>query len=174
MHFIFIIKRQQCLKGCHYIRYSFVLYHFLFGVLLIIGMDLAEKTESTTDAFYHQDRSERAKLVDKFYSTQADTPAWLKAHYEDETGYSFPSGHSIFAATWLMLAVGFSQLLGNRSFKAELLIGAMTIWGVLMLISRVRLGMHYPIDLFVAIISAWIVHLIIFGFLQKKGLFNNK
>ena len=28
MHFIFIIKRQQCLKGCHYIRYSFVLYHF--------------------------------------------------------------------------------------------------------------------------------------------------
>ena len=57
-----------------------------------------------------------------------------------------------------MLAVGFSQLLGNRSFKAELLIGAMTIWGVLMLISRVRLGMHYPIDLFVAIISAWIVH----------------
>ena len=68
----------------------------------------------------------------------------------------------------------FSQLLGNRSFKAELLIGAMTIWGVLMLISRVRLGMHYPIDLFVAIISAWIVHLIIFSFLQKKGLFNNK
>ena len=92
----------------------------------------------------------------------------------EETGYSFPSGHSIFAATWLMLAVGFSQLLGKRSFKAELLIGAMTIWGVLMLISRVRLGMHYPIDLFVAIISAWIVHLIIFGFLQKKGLFNNK
>ena len=31
---------------------------------------LAEKTESTTDAFYHQDRSERAKLVDKFYSTK--------------------------------------------------------------------------------------------------------
>ena len=73
-----------------------------------------------------------------------------------------------------MLAVGFSQLLGKRSFKAELLIGAITIWSVLMLISRVRLGMHYPIDLFVAIISAWIVHLIIFGFLQKKGLFNKR
>ena len=47
--------------------------------------------------------------MDKFYSTQADTPAWLKAHYEDETGYSFPSGHSIFAATWLMLAVGLAN-----------------------------------------------------------------
>ena len=71
-----------------------------------------------------------------------------------------------------MLAVGFSQLLGNRSFKAELLIGAMTIWGVLMLISRVRLGMHYPIDLLIAIISAWAVHIIIFSFLQRENIFS--
>ena len=69
-----------------------------------------------------------------------------------------------------MLAVGFSQLLGNRSFKAELLIGAMTIWGVLMLISRIRLGMHYPIDLFVAIIQHGLFILIIFGFLQEERL----
>ena len=47
----------------------------------------------------------------------AITPAWLVHHYENETGYSFPSGHTIFAATWLMLAVGFTQLLGNRSLK---------------------------------------------------------
>ena len=73
-----------------------------------------------------------------------------------------------------MLAVGFSQLLGNRSFKAELLIGAMTIWGVLMLISRVRLGMHYPIDLLIAIISAWVVHVVIFNFLQRKNIFSTK
>ena len=112
--------------------------------------------------------------MDKFYSTQEDTPDWLKKNYEDGTGYSFPSGHSIFAATWLMLAVGFSQLLGNRSFKAELLIGAMTIWGVLMLISRVRLGMHYPIDLLIAIISAWVVHVVIFNFLQRKNIFSTK
>ena len=75
-----------------------------------------------------------------------------------------------FAATWLMLAVGFSQLLGKHSFKAELLIGAMTIWGVLMLISRVRLGMHYPIDLFVAIISAWDCSFDYFWFLTEEGL----
>ena len=69
-----------------------------------------------------------------------------------------------------MLAVGFSQLLGNRSFKAELLIGAMTIWGVLMLISRVRLGMHYPIDLFVAIISAMDCSFDYFWVLTEEGL----
>ena len=37
MHFIFIIKRQQCLKGCHYIRYSFVLYHFCLGFCLSLA-----------------------------------------------------------------------------------------------------------------------------------------
>jgi len=41
-----------------------------------------------------------------------------------------------------------------------------------MLISRVRLGMHYPIDLLIAIISAWAVHVIIFSFLQRKNIFS--
>ena len=50
----------------------------------------------------------------------------------------------------------------------------MTIWGVLMLISRVRLGMHYPIDLLIAIISAWVVHVIIFSFLQRKNIFSTQ
>ena len=67
-----------------------------------------------------------------------------------------------------MLAVGFSQLLGNRSFKAELLIGAMTIWGVLMLISRVRLGMHYPIDLLIAIFQHGLYMLLFSVFYKGK------
>ena len=49
-----------------------------------------------------------------------------------------------------MLAVGFTQLLDKRSFKAKLLVAGIAVWGLLMLISRVRLGMHYPIDLLVA------------------------
>lgn len=129
---------------------------------------LAEKTQSTTENFYKNDRTLRAKLVDQFYTAQSDTPAWLKRHYENETGYSFPSGHSIFAATWLMLAVGFAQLLGNRTWQAKLLVGTISLWALLMLISRVRLGMHYPIDLFIATIFAWLVNMGIFGFLQKK------
>lgn len=129
---------------------------------------LAEQTNSTPENFYQNNRTQRALIAKDFYSTQADTPTWLVKHYEHETGYSFPSGHSVFAATWLMLAVGFTQLLGNRSWKAKLLVGAITLWSILMLISRVRLGMHYPIDLFVGILSAWAINLVIFGFLQKK------
>lgn len=129
---------------------------------------LAEQTHTNAENFYKNDRSQRALIARDFYSTQTDTPAWLVKHYENETGYSFPSGHAIFAATWLMLAAGFTQLLGNRSWKAKLLMGAMAVWSLLMLVSRVRLGMHYPIDLLVSILSAWVISMIIFGFLQKK------
>ena len=128
---------------------------------------LAEQNNSSTESFYQNERAQRALIAKDFYS-QTDTPAWLIHHYENETGYSFPSGHTLFAATWLMLAVGFTQLTGNRSRAAKLLIGAMLAWSLLMLISRLRLGMHYPIDLLVAIITAWLVNLIIFGFLLKK------
>ncbi|BFU61241.1 phosphatase PAP2 family protein [Rodentibacter abscessus] len=129
---------------------------------------LAEQTHTNAENFYKNDRSQRALIARDFYSNQTDTPAWLVKHYENETGYSFPSGHAIFAATWLMLAAGFTQLLGNRSWKAKLLMGAMAVWSLLMLVSRVRLGMHYPIDLLVSILSAWVISMIIFGFLQKK------
>ena len=124
--------------------------------------------------FYKNDRTLRAEMAKNFYSMDAITPAWLVHHYENETGYSFPSGHTIFAATWLMLAVGFTQLLGNRSFKAKLLVASIAVWGLLMLISRVRLGMHYPIDLLVATLLAWLINSIIFAFLKKKEIFATK
>lgn len=31
-----------------------------------------------------------------------------------------------------------------------------------MLISRLRLGMHYPIDLFVSTLISWVFHIIVF------------
>ena len=135
---------------------------------------LAEQTHSTPENFYKNDRTLRAEMAKNFYSMDAITPAWLVHHYENETGYSFPSGHTIFAATWLMLGVGFTQLLGNRSFKAKLLVAGIAVWGLLMLISRVRLGMHYPIDLLVATLLAWLINSIIFAFLKKKAIFATK
>lgn len=131
---------------------------------------MAEQTHTSTDDFYALDRDARPQLVNQYFTQQSDTPAWLEQHYEHETGYSFPSGHTIFAATWLMLAVGFAQLLNKRSLGTKLLIGGIFIWAVLMLISRVRLGMHYPQDLLAGIIAAWLVNAVIFGFLRKKGL----
>jgi hypothetical protein len=135
---------------------------------------VTEKTGSSAEAFYAQDRKARAQIVDQFYQTQRNVQEWIKGHYADEVGYSFPSGHTIFAASWLMLAVGFMQLIGNKRGRAKLLIGFMSLWAILMLISRLRFGMHYPIDLFISIFIAWLIHVGIFQFLAKKNYFQKE
>ena len=43
-----------------------------------------------------------------------------------------------------------------------------------MMISRLRLGMHFPIDLFVSTIIAYIVALIFFYFLAKRDTLMEK
>lgn len=134
---------------------------------------VTEQTGSSTDAFYAQDRQARAQIVEQFYQTQRNVPEWIKGHYAAEVGYSFPSGHTIFAASWLMLTVGFMQLMGNRSGRAKLLVGFMSLWAILMLVSRLRFGMHYPIDLLISIMIAWLIHLGIFQFLTKKNYFKS-
>ncbi|OOF69786.1 phosphatase PAP2 family protein [Rodentibacter caecimuris] len=135
---------------------------------------LVEQTQTTVSEFYQAKRDSRAEIVHNFYVEKNDTPIWLRQHYENETGYSFPSGHAIFAATWLMLAVGFTRLLGNRSKKAKLLVGGLSVWALLMLISRIRLGMHYPVDLLAAIIVSLLVHIIFFKIVEKKAIFIKK
>lgn len=128
----------------------------------------------SAEHFYAQDREQRSHIVEQFYQTETDTPEWLKDHYEKEVGYAFPSGHTIFAATWLMLAVGFVQLLGVRTLAANLLVTTTAVWALLMLFSRLRFGMHYPIDLLVSTLLAFCVHWGIFAFLQKKAIFIKK
>ncbi|UAX42967.1 phosphatase PAP2 family protein [Pasteurella canis] len=135
---------------------------------------IAEEAGITVEHFYAQDRKIRSQFVDQFYQARSDIPTWLKGHYEKEVGYAFPSGHTIFAATWLMLAVGFVHLLGVRSLGAKLLVVTTAIWAVFMLFSRLRFGMHYPIDLFVSTLIAFLVHWAIFAFLYKKAIFINK
>lgn len=133
--------------------------------------EIAQKSDVSTDYFYGQPRDQRALIVADYYADKTDSPSWLVQHRKNETGYSFPSGHTIFAVGWLLLTVGFVQLFGRHSLKTKLLLTAMTAWAMLMLISRLRLGMHYPIDLFISTLIAWLVHCAIFIFLIKKAIF---
>ncbi|HBO37666.1 MAG TPA: hypothetical protein DD638_03280 [Pasteurellaceae bacterium] len=132
---------------------------------------MAEKSEIPPESFYGQTRKQRGLMVSKFYAGRAETPDWLVHHRENETGYSFPSGHTIFGASWLLLAVGFTQIFGYRTLKARLLVGGIALWALLMLISRLRLGMHNPIDLLTSTLIAWIMHCGLFIFLQRKAIF---
>ncbi|MDO4626525.1 MAG: phosphatase PAP2 family protein [Pasteurellaceae bacterium] len=137
----------------------------------IVAMaDTQDNPSQAIDYFYHQDRKQRALLIQQFYAN-IDTPNWLILHRTHETGYSFPSGHAMFSASWLFLVVGFSQLYRNRKTTGRVLTVVIGIWAILLLISRLRLGMHYPIDVFTSCLIALPIHWAIFTFLQKKGWF---
>lgn len=115
-------------------------------------------TGEKTDHFYALSRDERSEWVAQHYQ---NSPYPLISHHRmNETGYSFPSGHTIFSVSWLLV---FAGLLAGVKGQAVVFAKIFAIsWSALMLISRLRLGMHYPIDLFISTLIAWIFHLALF------------
>ena len=130
--------------------------------------------ETQAEQFYELSRDERAVLVAQHYQN-LDFPLVAK-HREGETGYSFPSGHTIFAVSWLLLFAGL--LIGIRSQAVVFAQGFALVWAALMLISRLRFGMHYPIDLFISTLIAWIFHCVLFvwiiPFAERFSLFKKR
>lgn len=127
-----------------------------------------------TEQFYELTRPQRAELVTEYYKN-SDYPLIVK-HRMNETGYSFPSGHTIFAVSWLLV---FAGLLHGMQGQAVTFAKMFAIsWALLMLISRLRLGMHYPIDLFVSTLIAWLFHSVLFVWivpmLEKCSFFQLK
>lgn len=121
--------------------------------------------------FYKLTREQRGLAVTEKIGPQQN---FVTAHQAKEVGYSFPSGHTIFAVSWLLLVVGFClNMRGQAVVFAHIFA---IIWAALMLISRLRLGMHYPIDLFISSLLAFVTNLALFvwfvPWLQKTNPFN--
>lgn len=126
------------------------------------------------EQFYELDRDQRAVLVKEYY--KASEYPLIAHHRENETGYSFPSGHAIFSVSWLLV---FAGLLFGRGGQAVIFAqGFALVWSALMLVSRLRLGMHYPIDLFVSTLLAWAFHIVLFvwiiPFVENWKLFQKR
>lgn len=119
-----------------------------------------EKNHQVDDSyFYSLPRKERAELVKTQLEDQAQIPQWLRSHWQFETGFAFPSGHTLFAATWALLGVGL--LWARRHYKTVVLL---MLWASGVMGSRLALGMHWPQDLVVAtlisgllvIVASWL------------------
>ena len=107
--------------------------------------------------FYAVKRSIRADAVRAYYAkSAAQTPPYLIAHRAKETGYSFPSGHTTFVASWALL---FTGIIGFANRRRSLITGAVITWAMLVMASRVWLGMHYPIDLVGGVLLAGAINL---------------
>ena len=110
-----------------------------------------EKTHHIpVDEFYTLKRKDRSDLVKTQLSTQQDIPLFLRQHWQKETGFAFPSGHTMFAASWALLAVG---LLWPR--QRTMTIALLLVWATGVMGSRMLLGMHWPRDLVVATLISW-------------------
>lgn len=112
-----------------------------------------EKTQQIPVAqFYTLKRKERAALVKEQLAQQNDIPGFLRHHWQKETGFAFPSGHTMFAATWALLMVG---LLWPR--RQVLTVALAMAWAIGVMGSRLLLGMHWPLDLMVATVMSWLL-----------------
>lgn len=106
---------------------------------------------------------------------QQPTPVILSTgvrdHWINETGYSFPSGHS-FATMFFssfFLALGLSFLCGWRRYAFYLLLP----WAVAVCYSRLVLRVHTPLDITVGGLEGLFLGLVgflLFRFILKKSL----
>jgi len=112
-----------------------------------------EKTHHVpVDDFYNLKRKERGELVKEQLTEQQAVPTFLRKHWQKETGFAFPSGHTMFAASWALLGVG---LLWPR--RRTLTIAFLLVWATGVMGSRLLLGMHWPRDLVVATLMSWLL-----------------
>ena len=103
--------------------------------------------------FYQLNKSEKDNVVKR---ASAYVSQWRIRSWEGETNYSFPSGHTIFAAICVLFWGGF--LLRTRHY---LLAGGLMTWAVGVGISRLWLGMHFPADVMGSILSAAVLYLFV-------------
>ncbi|MEO3988883.1 phosphatidylglycerophosphatase B [Pseudocitrobacter cyperus] len=112
-----------------------------------------EKTHHIPVAeFYTLKKKERGALVKEQLVQQQDIPSFLRKHWQKETGFAFPSGHTMFAASWALLAVG---LLWPR--RRTFTIAILLAWATAVMGSRLLLGMHWPRDLVASTLISWLL-----------------
>jgi len=113
------------------------------GPLGMTAMEFYQGSASGT-----RTKSQRSEILQRLLNQNpppVDLSAGVRNHWINETGYSFPSGHS-FAAMFFasfFLALGLSSLTGWRKYILYLLIP----WAIAVCYSRLILRVHTPLDI---------------------------
>lgn len=128
------------------------------GVILVIGFaaktGLKQMTESPRpytevlahellipqpEHFYNLTTEQQTQVLKK---VAEKVSPWRIQHWQGETDYSFPSGHTVFVAICLVF---FGNILLQR--KQYALSAVLLVWALSVAYSRLWLGMHRPVDL---------------------------
>lgn len=126
---------------------------------------VSEQLDITTDHFYSVPRGERVQLLDKGFAHSSLLPKWQLKHWRAETGYAFPSGHSLFAATLALFI--FTIFMFYRHYILALL---GLVWGIDVTVGRLVMGMHWASDVIVGILISTILVLCAFQVIGRRFL----
>ncbi|MBQ0212972.1 phosphatidylglycerophosphatase B [Proteus vulgaris] len=126
---------------------------------------VSDNLHITPEAFYQVPRSAREQLLQNGLANSPMIPAWQLKHWKAETGYAFPSGHSLFAAT-LALFVFVLFMLRSHYFLATLGL----LWGIDVTVGRIVLGMHWASDVIVGILISTMLVWCAFKVIERRLL----
>ena len=113
----------------------------------------ALKLVDSAPAFYQLSADQKELVIEQ---AKENVSEWRIRHWEGETNYSLPSGHTIFVAVCIVFWGGF--LLRNRGY---LPITLLFTWGLGVAMSRIWLGMHWPTDLIASTFCAGLLYFFI-------------
>lgn len=142
------------------------------GIILVIGFAAKTGLKAMTESprpytellshqllipqpahFYNLNSVQQSEVIDEI---SKQVSPWRTRHWQGEKDYSFPSGHTIFAAICVAFFGGVFIQSGHYGFAAML-----SVWSLGVAYSRLWLGMHRPIDLLGSIIFIGIVYLLV-------------
>lgn len=128
---------------------------------------IEQQYDISNSQFYELTRLQRAELIQKTVIQHENIPNWQLSHWQSETGYSFPSGHMLFAAGWALLLIG--MFWQRRQYALCLFLA---VWAEGIAFSRMLLGMHWPIDIIASTVISGCFAIIGYALLEYK--FSNK
>lgn len=112
--------------------------------------------------FYQLHNQQRRELISRLTADLPTVAPWQRAHWQHETGYSFPSGHSLFVSCWVLLF--FILMPVKRSALSQALV---LFWAWSVMWSRMALGMHWPWDVMMSVVVASIWTLLLVALFRK-------
>jgi len=92
----------------------------------------------------------------------------------DESGFSFPSGHSMVAMTFYGFLIYLCTIYIKNKKTRNIISLILSTLIVLIGFSRLYLGVHYPSDVIVGLYFGFLYLTLFITFINKKGILKNK